>query len=332
MGGAGGAAGVLLGGILTEAFGWESILLINVPIGLGIAWAALRCVPRQDAAAPAERRYDLLGALTVTAGLIVLTYAIVRTDTHGWGSAETLVTGAVGLALLAGFVLIEGRLARRPLVPLRIFSSRMLSAANVIVFFLGAAVFAMWYFVSLYLQQVLGLSPIAAGLAFLPMSVAIVAASMVAGRLAHRFGARATLTAGMALIAGGMAWFAQVSPHGSYGADVLVPGIVTALGIGLSFVPVTIAAMTGVEHAQAGLASGLVNTSRQFGGSLGLAILATLASQAGAGERGPAALTTGFHEAFLVGAAFAVAGAIVAATALSARRLAASPAPALAER
>lgn len=333
MGGAGGAAGVLLGGILTEAFGWESILLINVPIGLGIVWAALRCVPGREAAAPAaERRYDLLGALTVTAGLIVVTYAIVRTDVHGWGSPSTLVTGAAGLALLAAFVLIEGRVARRPLVPLAIFASRMLSAANVIVFFLGAAVFAMWYFVSLYLQQVLGMSPLTAGVAFLPMTAAIVAATTQAGRLAHRFGARTVLTAGMALIAGGMAWFSQLSPNGSYGGDVLLPGIVTALGIGLSFVPVTVAAMTGVEHERAGLASGLVNTSRQFGGSLGLAILATLASQAGRGEHGAIALTTGFHEAFLVGAAFALAGAVVAATALSARRLTTSPAPALAER
>ncbi|MFL5847022.1 MAG: MFS transporter [Solirubrobacteraceae bacterium] len=321
MGGVGGAAGVLLGGILTEVFGWQSILLINLPIGLGIAFAAQRFVPRHDPDAVGERHYDVRGAVTVTAGLIVLTYAIVRTDVEGWGSAKTLITAAIGLALLAVFFVIEARLAPRPLVPLKIFSSRLLSAANAIVFFLGASMFGMWYFVSLYLQQVLGFSAIEAGLSFLPMTAMIILASTQAGKLTQRFGNRVVLTAGMGCVALGMLLFSGVSPGGSYAADVMVPGVLTALGLGLSFVPVTVAAMSGVAGQQAGLASGLVNTSRQLGGSLGLAILATVATQSESGT-GASALTSGFHAAFLLGAAFALVGALVAASALSARRLA----------
>ena len=327
MGGAGGAAGVLLGGILTDVFGWQSILLINVPIGLGIAWGALRYVPRAERDSAAEHHYDALGAVVVTAGLIILTYAIVRTDVHGWGSAATLLTGGVGLALLAAFLVVEGRLAPRPLVPLHIFGSRTLSAANVVVFFLGASVFAMWYFVSLYLQQVLGFSPIRAGLAFLPMTFAIIVASTQVGRITQRFGARVVLAAGMTMIAVGMALFSDVRPDGSYAVDVLGPGVLTALGLGFSFVPVTVVAMAGVEHAQSGLASGLINTSRQFGGSLGLAILATVASQTASGQ-GRSALTSGFHHAFLLGAGFAAVGAVFAVIGLAGRQPAAAPASA----
>jgi EmrB/QacA subfamily drug resistance transporter len=315
MGGAGGTAGVLLGGILTDVFGWQSILLINVPIGLAIALAALRFVPRVAPGPAAERHYDALGAIVVTAGLIILTYAIVRTDVQGWGSAPTLLTGGLGVALLAAFLVIEGRLAPRPLVPLHIFESRTLSAANIVVFFLGAAVFAMWYFLSLYLQQVLGLSPIRAGLAFLPMTLALILAATQVGRITQRFGARAVLAFSMALIAVGMALLADVRPNGSYAVDVLGPGVLTAFGLGLAFVAVTVTAMMGVAPGQAGLASGLVNTSRQFGGSLGLAVLATVASQTTSGH-GRAALTSGFHHAFLLGAAFAAVGAVVAAVGL----------------
>ena len=321
MGGAGGAAGVLLGGLLTEAFGWQSILIINVPIGLGIALAARRFVPAPEATQRADRHYDVLGAVTVTTALIVLTWAIVRTDVNGWGSATTLVTGGIGLALLALFLGIEGRFASRPLVPLQIFSSRVLTTANIVVFFLGSSAFAMWYFVSLYLQQVLGFSAISAGLAFLPMTAAIILASTQAGRLAQRFGARTALTLGMALIAAGMALFGRVQSDGSYLADVLAPGVLTALGIGLCFVSVTVVAMSGVANPQAGLASGLINTSRQFGGSLGLAVLATIATQTEHGH-GASAVTSGFDHAFLVGAGFAVVGALVALRGLHGSRVA----------
>jgi len=177
MGGAGGAAGALLGGVLTEAFGWPSILLINVPVAGGIALGALLFIRARSAPASHGGNYDLMGALTLTAGLVLITFAIVRTNVNGWSSATTLVPMGGGVALLAVFLVIEGRLAQRPLIPLRIFASRTLRAANVVVFFLGSAVFAMWYFVSLYLQQVLDFSAIEAGLSFLPMTLAIIIAS-----------------------------------------------------------------------------------------------------------------------------------------------------------
>jgi len=326
MGGAGGAAGGLLGGVLTEVLGWQSILFINVPIALAIVLGARRFILAGKPSAAQGRHYDLAGALSVTVGLVLVTFAIVRTNVNGWGSAATLAVMAGGIVVLGGFLVIEGRLARRPLVPLKIFASRTLSAANVVVFFLGSAVFAMWYFVSLYLQQVLGFSAIQAGVAFLPMTLAIIGASTLAGRLVARFGAGAVLSVGMTLIGVGMLLFSPLRTHGSYVGDVLLPSVLTALGIGLSFVPVTIAATTGVERSDAGLASGLVNTSRQFGGSLGLAILATVASQrtasvAHGGQVTAGALTAGFHVAFLVGGAFALAGALTAGAALTRRGL-----------
>ena len=315
MGGVGGATGALLGGILTEALSWRWILFINVPIGIVLAAGALRVVARGRRDTAAARSFDQAGALSVTAGLVVLTYGIVKTDVYGWGSARTLATLGLGAGLLGLFVLIEGRMAQAPLVPLRIFRSRPLSGANVVVFFMGAAAFAMWYFVSLYLQQVLGYSPIEAGVAFLPMPIIIAICAQIAGRITGRFGPGPVLSAGMILIAAGMAGFAGVSADGGYWSDVLWPSIVTAAGIGFAFVPVTIAATAGVRGPEAGLASGLVNTSRQVGGSIGLALLATVATQrtgdlAGS-VSGAVALTEGFQRAFIVGAAFAAAGALV---------------------
>jgi EmrB/QacA subfamily drug resistance transporter len=324
MGAAGGAAGVLIGGVLTDLLGWQWILFVNVPIGLGIAAAARRVVGTGSPGFEGPRHYDAAGALTVTAGLVLVTYAIVRSDVKGWASGATLGVMAAGLALLALFLAIEGRLSRRPLVPLGIFRVGTLSAANAVVFFLGAAAFAMWYFVSLYLQQVLGYSPIEAGISFLPMNAAIVVATATANRLVGRVGPGRLLVAGLGLFAAGMALFARIRVDGSYGGDVLVPGLLTTFGLGLSFVPVTIAAVSGVTGPDAGLASGLVNTSRQFGGSLGLAILATIASDrtraaAGGGRIDAAALTSGYHGAFLVGACFAAAGALTALFALVVR-------------
>ncbi|HWH95557.1 MAG TPA: MFS transporter [Baekduia sp.] len=321
MGGAGGAAGVLLGGVLTQTLSWRWILLINVPIGIAVALGAMRVVARGRRDAGGARSFDLAGALTVTAGLVTLTYGIVQTDVHGWGSVRTLVTIALGLALLATFLFIEGRLATAPLVPLRIFRSRPVSGANLVVFCMGAAAFAMWYFLSLYLQQVLGDDPIEAGLSFLPMTASIIATSQLASRLTSRVGPGLVLTAGMILLALGMVGLAQVSADGSYWADVLGPSILTAAGIGFSFVPVTISATQGVRGAESGLASGLVNSSRQVGGSIGLALLATVATQrthdvAGT-VSGAVALTDGFQRAFTIGAGFAVAGAIVSATVLA---------------
>jgi EmrB/QacA subfamily drug resistance transporter len=329
MGATGGAAGALIGGLLTDLLGWQWILFINVPIGVFAALGALRYVRESDVAPAGTRHYDAAGAVTVTAGLVLVTYAIVRTDVEGWGSAATLGVMAAGLALLGVFLLIEGRLSQRPLMPLSIFRVGTVRAANIVVFFMGAAVFAMWYFVSLYLQQVLGYSPIRAGLSFLPMNASIVIATTLAGRLVGRIGPGRVLAGGMSLLCVGMALFATMPADGTYLGNVLVPAVITALGLGFSFVPVTLAAVTGVSAAQAGLASGLVNTSRQFGGSLGLAVLATVASQrttsaAHGGRPDAAALTAGFHGAFLVGAAFALAGALTAIAGLARTR---APAP-----
>ena len=318
MGGAGGAAGALLGGVLTDVLGWQWVLFINVPIGLGAALAAARFVARSARTPRGDATTTSLGAVTVTAGLMLLTYAIVRTDVHGWASAATLVAGGAGLALLGAFLAIEGRARRARWCRSASSRSRTLSAANIVVFFLGCAVFAMWYFVSLYLQQVLGYSPIETGVAFLPMTAAIILASTVAPRVAERLGPRIVLAFGMALVAVGMLVFSTLPPAAAT-VDVLVPGIVAALGLGFSFVPVTIAAMSGIARAQAGLASGLINTSRQFGGSLGLAVLATIASQTAAGH-GRARADRRLPSRVPGGRGFAALGALVALVGLRERR------------
>jgi EmrB/QacA subfamily drug resistance transporter len=317
MGAAGGATGALLGGVLTDLLGWEWILFVNVPIGVGAAIAAQRLVPESRVDVQGRRHFDLAGATTVTLGLVLLCYGIVRTDVKGWGSIETVGPMLAGLALIGVFLLIEGKLSERPLMPLGVWRSSTLSGANIVVFFLGASMFAMWYFVSLYLQQVLGYSPIKAGVAFLPMPLAIMVGSTLAGRNTIRFGAGKILTFGMSLAAIGMLLYARLPVDGTYFGDVLAPSLLVAFGIGLSFVPVTISAMAGVRPEQAGLASGLVNTSRQVGGSIGLAILATIATErTQALGTGLDALVGGFHRAFIVDAAFAAAGALCAATLL----------------
>jgi EmrB/QacA subfamily drug resistance transporter len=334
MGGAGGAFGVLLGGVLTDALSWQWILFINVPIGLAAALLTPRYVAEGRAAA-GTRRFDVAGALSVTLGLVAIVYAIVRTEVNGWGSAQTIAVLASGVALIVLFLAIEGRFAARPLMPLRIFRSRALSGANGVVFLLGAGMFGMWFFVSLYLQQVLGYSPLKAGLAFLPMTLAIIVGSTVSSRLTSRRGAKPLLVTGMTLQAIGLLLFTGVSAHGSYLADVLAPSLFVAAGIGIAFVPVTIAAVAGVQPAEAGLASGLVNTSRQMGGALGLAVLATVATARtdALGGHGAAALTAGYDRAFGIAAGFALAGAVVALVVLKverARAPASGAAPALA--
>jgi EmrB/QacA subfamily drug resistance transporter len=315
MGGVGGAAGALLGGLLTQELSWRWILLINVPFAIAAAAGGLRYVQRGVRDMGARRSFDLTGALTVTAGLVALTYGIVETDQHGWGSLRTLVTLGLGLALLATFVFVEARLATAPLVPLRIFRSRQLSGANVVVLCLGGGAFAMWYFLSLYFQGVLGYSPLKTGVAFLPMTGILIALSRVSSRLSSRLGPGRVLTGGMTMLAVGLAWLSGVSPDGDYLTDVLGPSVLTAGGLGLSFVSVTIAATAGVAGTEAGLASGLINTSRQVGGSIGLALLATLATQrthdAGHAVSRAVALTDGYQRAFAYGALIAATGAIV---------------------
>ena len=324
MGGAGGAAGVLLGGVITQLLGWRWILFINVPIGLIAAMATQRFVA-EGRSPDRARGFDFAGAITATLGLSVLVLGIVRTDTTGWGSAQTLAIIAAGALLLAAFFVIEGRFARYPLMPLRIWSSRTLTAANTVVLLVGGASFGMWFFVSLYLQQVLGYSAIRAGLAFLPMTLCIVVGSTFASRLATRVGPKPILVVGMVSQTIGLLLFTGISPHGTYLGNMLVPSLFAAMGIGLSFVPATIAAVHGVAPQEAGLASGLVNTSRMFGGALGLAILAAIAtaqtnSQLHTGVGIHAALTDGFQIAFVVAGSFAFVGALVAAFGLPGAR------------
>ncbi len=324
MGAVGGATGGLLGGLLTQALSWRWILFINVPIGAATAFGALRFITAERPASPARRDFDLAGAITGTAGLIVLTFGIVKTEQYGWGSARTIVTLAIAVALLALFVLIEGRFAKQPLMPLGVFRSRQLNAANVVVMLLGASAFGMWYFVSLYLQEVRGFTPIETGVAFLPATVALAGCAQVAGKRIQTIGPGRLLVVGMVLIAVGLFWLGQISVNGSYATEVLVPLVFAGAGIGITFVSVTVAAMAGVQHGEVGLASGLINTARQIGGSLGLAILATLATTRTSSLLHHAsvhsALTSGFQRAFMLGGILAAVGAVASALLIPMRR------------
>jgi EmrB/QacA subfamily drug resistance transporter len=318
MGGIGGALGVLMGGLLTQGLGWPAIFLVNVPIGLAVLALAPRLVP-EGRSTSEHRHFDLSGAVLVTGSLTALVYAIVRTDTLGWGSPGVLAPLLLGGLLLAAFVFVEARVANAPLVPLPIFRLRKLRAANLVVFLLFSAVFGMWFFLSLFLQQVLHEDALHTGLSFLPMTAGVVLASSLAPRLVARFGERRVLTAGMLFAAVGLGLLTGVRPGGSYLAEVLPGGVLAAIGLGLSLVPATIAAVSGVPAGQSGLASGLVNSSRLVGGALGLAVLSTIAAsrthaQLAVGASGVASLSSGFQLAFAAGAAISLLGAMLAAT------------------
>jgi EmrB/QacA subfamily drug resistance transporter len=319
--GAGGAAGVLLGGILTSGLGWEWVLFVTVPIGLAAAAMAPRILLESRAEGAAS--FDIPGAVTITAGLSLLVYALVDTVNAGWGSAKTLEKLAGAAILIVAFLFIERR-ETHPLMPFSIFRLRTLRGSNVVGLLIGMSLFSMFFFISLYVQGVLGYSPIKAGLAYLPLAIGIILSAGGASALVTRVGPKPVLIAGMLLIAGGLIWFSRVhTPGGSYLHDIFGPSLLAAVGLGFAFVPVTIAAMTGTTPHEAGLASGLINASTQIGGALGLAILATIANSrtkavALAGQHNPLiALTKGFDRAFLVGAGFAIAGAILAAVLIS---------------
>ena len=322
--GAGGAAGVLLGGILTSGLSWRWVLFVNVPIGIAAAILAPRTL-LESRSEDATRTFDLPGAATVTAGLALLVYAVVDAVNSGWGSATTLSRLAGAAILLIAFLTIELR-SRNPLMPFSIFRLRTLRGANIVGLLIGMSLFSMFFFISLYLQDVLLDSPIKAGVSYLPLAVGIILSAGAASQIVTRVGFKPPLIAGLLLIAGGLLWFSRVpAPGGSFAADVLGPSLLAAVGLGFAFVPVTIAAVTGTQPEEAGLASGLINTSQQVGGALGLAILATIANSRThsvfhAGVHSSAvALTKGFDRAFLVGAGFAVAGAILAAVLISSR-------------
>ena len=320
--GSGGAVGVLLGGMLTEWAGWEWVLFVNTPIGIAAALLAPRLLGEsRDESSPS---FDIAGAVSVTAGLALLVYTLVDANDAGWGSTQTLVLGALSLVLLTAFVLIELR-RRYPLIPFSIFRLRTLRGANVIGLLLGMSLFSMFFFISLYMQQVLGYDPLKAGLAYLPLAGLIIVSAGGASQLVARFGFKPVLIAGLLFTAAGLFWFSRVSPDGTYVGDVLFPSMLAAVGLGLSFVPVTIGSVTGTKPSEAGLASGLINTSQQVGGALGLAVLATVSTNRtddvfASGERNAAvALTEGFQDAFLAAGVMAVVAAVLAAVLISTR-------------
>ncbi len=313
VGGLGASSGALLGGVLTQAFGWPAIFAVNVPLGALVVVFGLRVIPAHLPAA-GRRHFDVTGAVLVTAALVSVTFGIVRTDTLGWGSPGVLVPLLGGLVLLAAFLLVEARFAQEPLVPLSIFRIGHLRAANSVVLLLYASQFPSWFFLTLYLQQVLHYSAIEAGLGFLPMTLSIFAASTLAPRVVARFGSRRVITAGMLTAAVGLMLLSDVAPGGTYVSDVLAGAFLSALGMGFTLVPATIVAMQGVEGRQSGVASGLLNTSRLVGGALGLAVLSTIAAgQTGAAGGSALAVTNGFELAFHVAAVIALAGAAIAA-------------------
>ncbi len=305
MNGLGGAAGVLLGGIITEVLSWRWILLINPPIAIAAALVAYAVVSERRRAQDGAS-FDLAGALTLTVGQMVLVYGVVEAGLKGWGTFAALGPIVLGLALLGVFGVIEARVASAPLIPFKELT-KPLRVANTIVLLFSAALFPMWFVSSLYLQQVLGLSPLHTGLIFLPMTLTIMLVASRAGRLVSRFGVRPVLGSGLIMLTGGLLLFTRIGSSGSPIVYVMIPGLLTAAGIAMSIVPSTIAATQGAKEGQAGLASGLVNTSRQVGGGLGLAVLITLATQRsthliGSGEQVPQALTHGFRLAYLIGA------------------------------
>jgi MFS family permease len=310
-----------LGGVLTQAINWHWIFFVNLPIGVVTAMLALRYVAR-DEGIGIKAGADLPGAVLITAGLMLLVYTIVEpASKHGWGSSETLLLGAGAVALLAGFLVREAT-ARNPLMRLGIFRSRNLSGANAVQALMVAGMFGMFFLGALYLRRVLGYDALEIGLAYLPVTVAIGTLSLgYAEKLITRFGARTTLLPGLVLIAVGLAYFSRAPVHATYAADVLPAMLLMGIGAGLVFPALMTLAMGGVDPSEAGLASGIVNTSLQVGGALGLAVLATLSSThtkhlLAAGHSQASALTGGYRLAFLVGVGFALAAVAVAATVL----------------
>ncbi len=319
MNGLGGAAGMLFGGLITEELSWRWVLLINPPIGIAAAVVAYAVVSERRRGSGA-RSFDLAGALTLTIGQIVLVFGIVEAGLSGLGTFVALGPIIGGLALLAVFGVIEVRFASEPLIPFKELTKPLRIANNIVLLF-SASLFPLWFVSSLYLQQVLGLSALHTGLIFLPMTLMIMLVASRTGKLVSTFGVRPVLGGGLVMLTSGMLLLAKIGPSGSPIVYIMLPGLLTAAGIAMSIVPSTIAATQGAKEGQAGLASGLVNTSRQVGGGLGLAILVTLATSRsshliGTGHGVPQSLTDGFRLAYLIGGGLAAAAALVTFTAL----------------
>ncbi|MBT2212105.1 MFS transporter [Actinomadura sp. NEAU-AAG7] len=313
--GAGGAAGSILGGGLTEWLGWESTLYVNVPIGILAIVLSPWLLP--EAKDPGARGFDLAGAVTATGGLASLVYTLVDANNAGWRSAQTFGLGAVSLLLIALFFVIESR-AAQPLMPLRIFRLGMLRGANIIALLSTMAMFPMFFYMTFYMQQVLGYGPVKAGMAALPLALTIAVTAGAASALITRIGVRAPMAAGLVVTGAGLAWFSRMSVDGSFLVDVLGPSIVIGVGSGLAFVTTTVGATSVARQEEAGLASGLFNTAQQFGGSLGLAVVVAIATARTTdvlegGERVAAvALTEGYRIGMLTAAGIAVAAGLLA--------------------
>lgn len=308
VGAGGGAAGGLVGGVLTDLLSWRWVLLINVPIGalvlaMGVLWLT-------ESRAGGSRRLDLPGAILVTGGLATLAYGIVQTEEQGWTAAETLVPLAVGLALLAAFLVVEAR-AAVPLMPLKLFRVRSVSAANAAMFVCGAGMFAMWMFMTLYAQNVLGYSALKAGLALIPSSLTIVFGSKLAPRLMPVLGAKNVSLLGIVVAAAGFGWQSTMTADGAYVTSIMLPGIVMMFGAGLAATPLASLGTSGAAPGDAGLVSGLINTSRTMGGALGLAVLSTVAASRMGGSTSPEALTEGYAAAFRTSGFILLAGVVV---------------------
>jgi EmrB/QacA subfamily drug resistance transporter len=320
--GAGGAVGLLLGGAIVELLSWRWVFFINVPIGAAVLVLAPRIVPESRAESTGTD-YDAGGAVTITLGTIALVFTLIKGNAWGWTSGRTLAGFAASALLLLTFVLIERR-HEDPLIPLRIFSNRSVAASNATLLVAVAGLFGMFFFCTLYLQQVLGYNALKTGIAYLPLSVSLILASGLASRLVDRFTPKPILVAGLLVATGGFVLLGRVTGHGDYASHVLPAMVVLGVGFGCVFVPITIAATTGVAAGDSGLASGLLNTTQQVGGSLGLAILSSvstsrISSALGGGVPLPEALTHGFKGAFTIGAVLCAAGAVLAIALLPGR-------------
>jgi EmrB/QacA subfamily drug resistance transporter len=324
--GSGAAAGVLLGGLLTSSLSWSWIFFINVPVGAALV-AVTPLLLRESRADLGHRTFDFAGAATVTAGLMLLVYAMTRATEIGWSTGETIGLLAASAALIGSFVAIELR-SKAPLLPMRIFRLRTLAGANVTAFLLGTSVFSQFFLGTLYMQQVLHYSALKTGVAYLPLTLTIVVLATVAQNLVTRVGVRRVLPVGLVLAAGSLILLAQVPADGHYFFDLFPAFLISAVGLAFTFVPMTIAALMGVEEADAGVASGLLNTTQQIGGAIGLATASTIAtsftsryvdSHAGASPLGGQALTYGFQITFYVLAGLAALAAVLAATMIESR-------------
>ncbi|MGN6797359.1 MAG: MFS transporter [Gaiellaceae bacterium] len=312
VGGFGAAAGVLLGGVFTESLSWEWIFFVNAPVA--VASMAFTPLLLGESRGVSAKRFDVLGAVLVTSGLATAVFAITQANTYGWSSAKTFALFAAAVAILTAFVAVEVR-SDDPLMSFSIFRIKTVAGANAAGFILSTATMAMFLMLTLYMQQVLGFSPIQTGVAYLAVAISVIVWSAVASSLVTKVGVKPVLVTGMAIVTVGLLYFTQVSADGSYVGDLLPGFLVIALGMGFSFVPISIAALAGVEAKDAGLASGLINTSQQIGSALGIAVLSAIAvaqtsDATRAGERQAEALTTGFHAAFWAGAAVAAAGVV----------------------